>query len=230
MWIVKPVASSCGRGIYVTSTSPLIQKHNKSHKQSKLSQTNTHTHNADKKKLLIQRYLKAPYLIDGHKFDLRIYVLVAGVDPLRIYIHQEGLTRISTGKYTTHNLRDRYIHLTNYSVNKKNPKFKVSLGEGTGEIGSHGVCDDGDDGDDGDGVCGGDGNGDEGNESEDEDKDSFKWTLTQFKSYLSQKEGEQATLTLFTHIHNIVIQTFIAAEKELTGHTHSHTRFRNNFY
>lgn len=33
-----------------------------------------------------QRYLHKPYIIDGYKFDLRIYALVYGVDPLRIFI------------------------------------------------------------------------------------------------------------------------------------------------
>jgi hypothetical protein len=37
----------------------------------------------------LRRYLSDPYLINGKKFDLRIYVLVTGVDPLRIYIHKE---------------------------------------------------------------------------------------------------------------------------------------------
>jgi tubulin polyglutamylase TTLL6/13 len=37
-----------------------------------------------------------PHLIDGLKFDMRIYVLVAGIDPLRIFVYEEGLARLAT--------------------------------------------------------------------------------------------------------------------------------------
>lgn len=67
-----------------------------------------------------------PLLIDGLKFDLRIYVLVAGIDPLRIFVYEEGLARFATEPYKpprTENLDNRFMHLTNYAVNKESPNF-----------------------------------------------------------------------------------------------------------
>lgn len=64
-------------------------------------------------------------LIDGRKFDLRLYVLVTSMEPLRVYLFEEGLVRLSTKKYSLKNLRSRYAHLTNYSINKTSASFKV---------------------------------------------------------------------------------------------------------
>lgn len=78
-------------------------------------------------KCVAQRYIMRPFLIDGLKFDLRLYVLVTGCDPLRIFLHQEGLVRFATEEYKDprNSLDDLYVHLTNYAVNKNNPKFQI---------------------------------------------------------------------------------------------------------
>ena len=34
------------------------------------------------------------------QYDLRVYVLVTCVDPLRAYVYQEGLVRLATQQYT----------------------------------------------------------------------------------------------------------------------------------
>jgi len=41
--------------------------------------------------LVAQAYISNPLLIDGYKFDIRMYILVSSCDPLRIYkVSNEG--------------------------------------------------------------------------------------------------------------------------------------------
>jgi hypothetical protein len=102
--IVKPPASARGQGIKVISELSQIPK---------------------RKTALIQRYLDDPYLIDGFKFDLRIYVLVTSFDPLRVYVYEDGLVRFCTEKYRrgAKYANHKMMHLTNYSVQKKADEY-----------------------------------------------------------------------------------------------------------
>ena len=73
---------------------------------------------------VISRYISNPLLINSHKFDLRIYVVVTCYEPLRVYVYKEGLARFASESYSTKaSKNNQYMHLTNYSINKKNDNF-----------------------------------------------------------------------------------------------------------
>merc|ERR1719409_959071 len=99
LWIVKPHASSRGRGISILRDLDDLPLEECS---------------------VVSRYIDNPLLIQGLKFDLRIYVLVTSYTPLRAYVYREGLTRFASSPYSMDpaHLNDAYRHLTNYSVNK----------------------------------------------------------------------------------------------------------------
>ncbi len=66
-FIIKPVHMCQGRGIYLVRRFEDIDQ-------------------KSGEPLVAQRYMAKPYLIDNLKFDLRIYALVYGVDPLRVFV------------------------------------------------------------------------------------------------------------------------------------------------
>lgn len=74
--------------------------------------------------LVISKYIDNPLLINGLKFDIRLYVLVTSFDPLKIYIYNEGLVRFASEAYNISSIKSNvYAHLTNYSINKKSEHF-----------------------------------------------------------------------------------------------------------
>ncbi len=116
-YIVKPEDQSQGRGIYLART---------------LDQIDPTAH------CVVQSYLHKPYLIDDLKFDLRIYVLLTGADPLRIYLYKEGMGRLATEPYvnpTKSNLNTLYMHLTNYAINKNNKNFIFNHDKDADDVG-----------------------------------------------------------------------------------------------
>ena len=87
--------------------------------------------------MVAQHYLDSPYLIKGLKFDLRIYVLLYGINPLKVYLFEDGLARFATSLYKKpkrSNMKNMFMHLTNYSINKTSADFVHNeKADGSGE-------------------------------------------------------------------------------------------------
>jgi hypothetical protein len=63
---------------------------------------------------VIQYFIPNPLLVYGHKFDFRVYMLVASINPLIAYYY-DGYLKVSLHKYEPHS-SDKYALLTNTHV------------------------------------------------------------------------------------------------------------------
>ena len=108
LWIIKPSNASCGRGIFISDDLAEIE-------EAPLSEEFEGSYIANK-------YVEQPLLLDGLKFDLRVYVAVTSFDPLRVHVFRDGLARFATEPYSEDrdSLDNPFVHLTNYSINKLN--------------------------------------------------------------------------------------------------------------
>lgn len=81
----------------------------------------------NREETIVSTYIDRPLLINGKKFDMRMYVLVSSFHPLRAYLYEEGLARFATENYTNdaNVLKNKFVHLTNFSINKRNTKNYV---------------------------------------------------------------------------------------------------------
>lgn len=107
-FIMKPNSGCQGRGIIV-ARDPL---------------TALDDHALDN--YIVQEYVHRPLLLEGKKFDLRVYVLLTSIRNPSIFIFNDGLVRICTEPYeapTEENVKNACKHLTNYAVNKRSADY-----------------------------------------------------------------------------------------------------------
>ena len=109
--IVKPDGGSQGDGIFVAS--------NWEDARCRLA-----AHGGGLRECTVSHYIGNPLLLGGLKFDLRIYVVVSSLQPLRIHLCREGLARFATAPYADASGRELSAHLTNYSLNVRSSGFE----------------------------------------------------------------------------------------------------------
>lgn len=108
IWIMKPAGLSRGRGISLVSDMSQVKY---------------------AEDMIIQRYIHNPLLLDGYKFDLRLYVLVTSFAPLEAFLYRRGFARLSSSKFTADimQLDNKFIHLTNSSIQKHSGTAKSTI-------------------------------------------------------------------------------------------------------
>lgn len=100
-YLLKPSGGSFGRGIkFINSKLKFISL---------------------KEEAVVQEYIKS-FLLNNTKFDLRIFVLIASVNPLQIYIFRDGVARFCSMKSSQNS---KYSKITNVALNKNANGTKV---------------------------------------------------------------------------------------------------------
>lgn len=107
IWIVKPAGLSRGRGIRCHNNLVEIQD------QIKKEGT-----------WVVQKYIENPLLILKKKFDIRQWVLVTCWNPLTVWFYERSYLRFGVEDFSIDNLKNKFIHLTNNSIQKNSEHFE----------------------------------------------------------------------------------------------------------
>ncbi|MWJ26936.1 amylase [Halomonas sp. ZH2S] len=105
-WILKPKNASKGKGIRVlrdVGETPLEPN------------------------WMVQEYLAHPHTIRGHKYVLRLYVLIASLEPLRLYVYRQGFAKLASEPYDVNDADNPYSQLTNPDINALNTSAEIPV-------------------------------------------------------------------------------------------------------
>ncbi|XP_078095858.1 protein polyglycylase TTLL10-like [Mustelus asterias] len=121
IWISKPAESSQGRGIFLLRTlddmMAFCEKLEcvEENPYFRMCSSNSPLNR------IVQRYVVKPLLLEGRKFDVRCYFLIACTSPF-VTFFRHGYAKLTCNEYNP-NSDDLTNHLTNQFIQKKNPLY-----------------------------------------------------------------------------------------------------------
>ena len=99
-WIMKPEVGSGGRGLTLLGSTDIQKLLHQKNKHQRLHQPS----------IYVQKYLHNTFLLDYRlpsknkiikvKFDFRIYFAITNLQPLRVWIHRKGFSRLTTKEFS----------------------------------------------------------------------------------------------------------------------------------
>lgn len=116
LWIIKPGENSNrGQGISLASTLEQI-KDLISEKIDPLS--------LKSRTYIIQKYIEKPFLIHKRKFDIRCYSMITSINGIiQGYSYFDGYLRTTSIEYSTKDISNSLIHLTNDAIQKYSEEY-----------------------------------------------------------------------------------------------------------
>jgi hypothetical protein len=129
VWILKPTGSNRGQGVTLFNSIDKLKQLLKHYSEMKSNTEFTNTQKLEpdqdesnalpsikSRTFIIQKYIERSLLIDGRKFDIRVWVLIT--HEMKLYFFKEGYIRTSSAAYSIENIDNHSIHLTNNAVQK----------------------------------------------------------------------------------------------------------------
>ncbi|CAG9312323.1 unnamed protein product [Blepharisma stoltei] len=125
LWLLKPSGFNRGRGIHIFNDISTLK--------NLLADVQSSAQNITKPKFaknpqltmkfVVQKYIESPLLIDGRKFDIRVWVLVT--HEYDCYFFSQGYIRTSSAPFTLTDdqLTSEYVHLTNNAIQKEGADY-----------------------------------------------------------------------------------------------------------
>ncbi|WP_165927511.1 amylase [Halomonas marinisediminis] len=105
-WILKPTNASKGKGVRVLRDAAEAPP---------------------SPNWLVQEYLDRPHTIRGHKYVLRLYVLISSLTPLRLYLYHQGFAKLASEPWDPDDADNPYSQLTNPDINALNTRVEVPV-------------------------------------------------------------------------------------------------------
>ncbi|XP_006886013.1 PREDICTED: protein polyglycylase TTLL10-like [Elephantulus edwardii] len=122
-WICKPTASNQGKGIFLLRSQEDAAALQAKTQNTEDDPTSRKMSFRGPQARIVQRYIENPLLLDGKKFDVRSYLLIACAMPYMVFFGH-GYARLTLGLYDPQS-DDLSGHLTNQFMQKKSPLYML---------------------------------------------------------------------------------------------------------
>ncbi|RYH27456.1 hypothetical protein EON65_13365 [archaeon] len=131
VWIMKPIGSAQGKGIFLFTRLSEISDWRTDFKAYKPGPTAPKQQDdKEVEAYVVQRYLQYPLLVGGKKFDMRLYALVTSFSPLKVFQYRRGFARFTNSRYSsdTQDIYNGFVHLTNVAIQKTAENYDERTG------------------------------------------------------------------------------------------------------